>query len=71
MQSVFTRSYLLRGAPTTKDARTRLWTTPNDNTLDKFFGESAKHWSAKGWTELKNNSTLAVDAEASGNGRTI
>eukprot|EP00978_Attheya_sp_CCMP212_P031343 scaffold118117_cov47-Attheya_sp.AAC.1 len=52
----FTESYLIRGAPTTKDASVRGWITPSDPTLDTFFGESAKYWSPKCWTELKNNS---------------
>jgi hypothetical protein len=38
IQSVFTRSYLIRGAPTTKDASIKLWTAPSDTTIDMFFG---------------------------------
>eukprot|EP00978_Attheya_sp_CCMP212_P047607 scaffold422424_cov51-Attheya_sp.AAC.1 len=57
MDKIFQGSYLIRGAPTTNDNSIRLWTTPSNNTLDTFFGESAKYWSPKCWTELKNNST--------------
>eukprot|EP00978_Attheya_sp_CCMP212_P008983 scaffold21164_cov54-Attheya_sp.AAC.5 len=66
MESLFDRSYLIRGLATTKDSSIRRWSTPSDDTLDQFFGESAKYWSPKCWAALKNSDNPA----SVGNGET-
>jgi hypothetical protein len=54
-QTMFTSSYLIRGAPVQNDQIMRLWTTPSENHLDIFFGKSAIQWSPKAWRQLNSN----------------
>jgi hypothetical protein len=59
MDCYFHHSYLIRGLATTKDTSIRQWSTPSDDMLDQFFGESAKYWSPKCWAALKNSGNPA------------
>eukprot|EP00978_Attheya_sp_CCMP212_P012611 scaffold31531_cov35-Attheya_sp.AAC.4 len=57
----FVRSLLPDSWPgyTTEDSSISRWSTPSDDTLDQFFGESAKYWSPKCWAALKNSDNRA------------
>ena len=56
MESLFIRSFLVRGRPSTRNSSIRRWIVPSEETLDKFFGASAKNWSPKCWARLRNSS---------------
>ncbi|KAG7361112.1 hypothetical protein IV203_036212 [Nitzschia inconspicua] len=56
--NMFQGSYLVRGLPTSTVSK-RHWRAVTAEELDVFFGESAKHWSAKSWKRLKEGNTLS------------
>jgi hypothetical protein len=51
---LFCRSFLIRGLATQQSSTVNRWSSVSEAQLDKFFGVSAKQWSAKKWKELQD-----------------
>ena len=60
LDTVFRKSFLIRGQTTQENTTVRSWHSVSDQELEDFFGVPAVHWSAKQWKKLHEESENAA-----------
>lgn len=53
------KSFFVQGSPANETKTDgKGWTVPNKTTIDRFFGESGRHWTPERWRKFSENVAL-------------